>query len=79
MWLHKLNLADVFHSDLPWPDKRAAIADRMSRLRLDGYAADALSDLVENVRTTESPDAFDEVWDAFYNLADEERVWVVTR
>ena len=83
VWDRKLNLADIFHNDaLSFVESRDAI---VRRIRISGWldGRDEFDDLVELVNDhlayAEDVKEFDELWDAVYDHADADRVWIQTR
>ena len=81
-WDRKLRLKDVFRNEaLTFEQRRDAIA---ARIRSNPWFADRdmfddLVLLVEDLETAEDTGEFDEVWDAIYDIADCDRVWIETR
>jgi hypothetical protein len=81
-WEHQLKLADVFHNDdLTFEQKRDEIVRRIraSAWFRGCHKDDDLVCTVEELADTEDVPAFDYVWDAIYDLADADRVWIETR
>lgn len=86
-WKHTLKLGDVFHAeDMTFPERRDAI---VARIRAAGWfkraAADEdfdfgyeITNIVDDLADADDPSAFDAAWEAFYDWADEQRVWVET-
>jgi hypothetical protein len=79
-WAHTLKLGDIFHSEVhSFTSKRDIIVER---IRGTGFFDDAdseLMELVDELADSRDIDEFDRVWDYFYDWADANRVWVVTR
>lgn len=81
-WKYTINLKDVFHNDeLTFIESRDAI---VKRLRQSAWFKgkdefDDLPQLVEELADTASEVEFDEVWDAIYNEADADKVWITTQ
>lgn len=82
-WDQHIDVADVFHNDSMtfWEIRDAVVA----RLRGSPWIADRdqsgfdeLGDVVENLACADSVDEFDEWWDALYDHADRDRVWIDT-
>jgi hypothetical protein len=81
-WEHVLKLADVFHNDhLTFEQKRDTIVARIrASAWYKGYdPTGELPEAVEDLADAEDVPAFDDVWDALYDLADADRVWIETR
>lgn len=82
IWTDTLNLKDVFHSDdLIFTEKRDAIVSRIKRMRWykDAEAeGGSLFYLVDELADAEDAEEFDAVWDAIYDIADYDRVWIAT-
>lgn len=81
-WRYTINLKDVFHNDqLTFEQSRDAV---VKRLRSTAWfkGKDEFDDLpqavIELSETTNEND-FDEVWDAIYDEADADKIWIVTR
>lgn len=81
-WEHKLSVADVFHNDaMTFPEIRDAV---VRRLRASAWFKskdefDDLPMLVEELSDAKNTDDFDSAWDAIYDEADADRVWITTR
>ena len=80
-WEHRLNLADVLHNDgLSFTEKRDAIVRRI-RATTWFQAKDEHDDLpqcVGELAETEGMQEFGQVFDAIYDEADYDRVWIAT-
>ena len=80
-WAHRIDLTDVFHDPaMTFPKRRDAIAARLANhpwVRNDQTGE--LAGLVDELRGYDDPDDFDMVWDAIYDRADADRVWIATR
>lgn len=78
-WAMTLDVSDVFHStDLSTADKAQRIAARILTHRwahINGVVADLADELAEQT----DPENFDVIWNAIYDEADYDRVWVKTR
>ena len=76
-WRARLNLVDVFHDEnRSFEERRDEIVKRMRKLpNLDEWQVEITDNLAD------APDipTFDSWWDAFYDWADDNRVWVATR
>jgi len=80
-WRHKLNLADVFHSDvLSFEDRRDIIVGRIRATTWfkDYDEGDDLPQVVEELADMQTADEFDVVWSAVYDIADADRMWIQT-
>lgn len=75
-WQARLDVSDVFRGDEPWTVRRDEMVRRVRALALlDSdlqFIADALAE-------SNDGDEWDEPWDDFYDWADANAVWVVTR
>ncbi len=80
IWDRRINLAGVFRNEnLTFEERRDAI---VRKIRASGWVTDeswSLDNLVEELGDTENVDEFDAVWDAIYDQADIDRVWIETR
>lgn len=74
-WTRTLDLADVFHADLPFIEKRDEMVKRIRVLDPDSVE---VQDLAEELGDAEDEDEWDMTWDVFYDWADANRVWVQT-
>jgi hypothetical protein len=82
MWERKISVADVFHNDaMTFPEIRDAVVRKLRDSAWfkskDEY--DDLPQLVEELAEVEDTSDFDNVWDAIYDEADADRVWITTR
>lgn len=78
-WLHKLNVADVFHNDdLTLAEKRDAICWRIKRSSWAHNDMDLLC-LVDQLEESDTVEEFDSAWNDLYDWFDDARVWVITR
>jgi len=81
-WQQEIDLSDIFHNDtLSFEARRDNIA---KRIRLSQWFKskddfDDLPPIVEELEETPDSDAFDEVWNAVYDEADADKVWIRTR
>jgi hypothetical protein len=86
-WNHKLDISDVFHNDaLTVAEKTETI---VTRIKATTWYAESLEDTwgelamileeLEDAAQENNVEWWDSVWDAFYDIADGARVWVVTR
>lgn len=76
-WQKRLDLSDVFHNDtLPWPERRDEMVRRVRAL--DSYDTD-LQEIADELSEAVDGDEWDSPWDDFYDWADSNCVWVVTR
>lgn len=82
IWDKRIDVSAVFHDDdLSFTERRDAIVER---IRKSGWLADRdeFDDLVELVNDhlayAEDVKEFDELWDALYDHADVDRVWIKT-
>jgi hypothetical protein len=84
-WKHRLRVEDVFHNDdLTLEAKTEAI---VTKIKASGWYAEAnengeleslLEELTDAAQADDTP-WWDTVWNAFYDVADAERVWVSTQ
>lgn len=78
-WLHKLRLADVFHNEAYTREQRRdEIVRRIRAARFYDEEACELVEIVDELAETDTAEYMDQVWDAFYDWADDHRVWVET-
>ena len=78
-WKYKLQLADVWRNDdLTFIERRDEVVRRIKDSQFWDEDDTELYDIVDELADTDTPDYFDQVWDAFYDWADAERVWVAT-
>jgi hypothetical protein len=81
IWDRRINLRDVWRNqDMTFEERRDAV---VRRLRSSGWMAthedgDILHQLVEELAEAQDADEFDAPWDAIYDEADYDRVWIVT-
>jgi hypothetical protein len=78
-WLHKLQLADVFHNETYTREQRRD--EIVKRIKAAPFYDEDDYDLfyiVDELADTDTAEWMDQVWDAFYDWADEHRVWVAT-
>lgn len=78
VWRRRLNLGHVFHNDdLTFEQRRDRIVSVLER---SGWAIDNpdVGALLDELGETEDADHFDEVWNAIYDEADRDRVWIET-
>lgn len=81
VWGRKVNLAGIFHNDeMTFEQKRDAV---VSTLRASTWfkqyeGGDDLPQFVEELADTEDIAGFDAVFDAIYDVADADRVWIST-
>lgn len=81
-WKHTLNLKDLFHNEqLTFEQSRDAIVKRLrNSVWFKGKSEfDDLPQAVTELSETSDEQEFDEVWDAIYDEADADKVWIVTR
>ncbi len=77
-WNLTVNLGDVFRNeDMPFEDRRDAI---VARLQDTGWPDDnfTVAALLDELAEAEGIADFDDVWDAIYDEADADRVWIDT-
>ena len=82
VWNRKIKLGDVFHNeDMTFEQRRDSIVSRVraSCWLIGRDEFDDLVLLVEDLATAEDAREFDEMWDAIYDIADYDRVWIETR
>ena len=78
IWRHKIDLRHVFREErLTFEQRRDAI---VRRLRTSAWAVGnpEVLELADELADTADGDQFDQVWDAVYDQADEDRVWIAT-
>ncbi|MEE9125395.1 MAG: hypothetical protein V3U14_13030 [candidate division NC10 bacterium] len=81
-WKHKIDLSDIFNDeDRTFLQCRDAI---VTVLRADTWLAarfdddDELYGIVDELNDTDTEEWFNSAWNAFYDWADGERLWVNT-
>lgn len=79
-WGLTIDLKDVFHSDLPFPSIRDEVVARINRSGwLDqSYAPAELLMALFELQDAQDADDFDVYWNAVYDIADVDRVWIAT-
>lgn len=79
VWDRTIDLRPVWRNEnLTFEQRRDAI---VKRIRNSGWITDDslhLDGLVEELGDVEAVDEFDAVWDAIYDEADSDRVWIQT-
>ena len=77
-WRQTIDVSDVFHNgDLTFPNRRDAIVARLKDSGWPATNAD-VTDLVDELGQAETTGEFDEIWNALYDEADLDRVWIET-
>lgn len=84
VWAHTLDLRDVYHSDEPtFTERRDAIVRRIKASRWytnrDAAGFDEFGELIENLAAADDQAEFNEYFDAVYDQADCDRVWIQTQ
>lgn len=84
VWTHTLDLRDVYHCDeLGFVGRRDAIAQRIKASRWyqdrDAAGFDEFGELIDDLARAEDQAEFNEYFDAVYDRADYDRVWIKTR
>lgn len=75
-WKGKLDVSDIFRADMPFEMRRDEMVRRVRRLDPNDALLDDIADgLGDSIDT----DEWDCWWDEFYDWADHNRVWVITR
>lgn len=84
-WVLTVDVTDVFHDEeKPYEERRDAIVGRLREsawLDLrdpEGFERENLENLFDELSETADVDEFDSVWDAIYDEADYDRVWIAT-
>jgi hypothetical protein len=82
-WKHTLDVKDLWDDDeMGLPEKGKAIAGRIRAMPFwgkdDGGDLEQIVEELEDAAEADDERWFDLVWDAFYDWADAERVWVKT-
>ena len=82
-WKMTIDLSAVFHNDtMTFEERRDRIVEILRGSRWVKNTDGALNDLpavVDELAETVDVDEFDSVWDAIYDRADDDRVWIKTR
>jgi len=84
-WKYKINVASVFHNDtMTFFERRDSIVNTLrnsdwykTRQAEPGDMGE-LEDLVDELADTDTTTDFDQVWDAIYDEADDDRAWIAT-
>lgn len=74
-WNRTLDLSDVFRADISFPEKRDIMVRRIRALAPESPTVQRLAD---QLATAQDGDEWDGPWDAFYDWADVNRVWIQT-
>jgi hypothetical protein len=78
-WKYTLNLADIWRDEsLTFEQLRDETIRRIMGSRFYTDEDLELYEIVDELADTDTRDYFDQVWHAFYDWADAERVWVAT-
>jgi hypothetical protein len=78
IWDRKIQLRDIFHNDeLTFEQRRDAIVRRIESSGWPGRS-ETLAMLLEELADVVDAEEFDGVWDAIYDEADVDRVWIST-
>jgi len=80
-WREVIHLGDVFHNDdMTFEQRRDAIVERIKSShwyqQYDGNQK--LGFIMDDLEEAEDVDWFDEVWNDFYDIADQELIWIDT-
>ena len=78
-WAHRFNVSDIFHHGLEVSDLAKLVASRMRAARFYDASDPDWSRIARRIARAKTVDQFDAAWSDFYDLADHERIWVVTR
>lgn len=84
VWAHKIDLRHVFHQDRPFTEWRDSIVAALTASRWVKDTRDAdeyghLGEIIAELADTTDLAEFNQVWDAVYDEADQDRVWITTR
>lgn len=80
-WKRRVNLAGIFHAEeMTFEERRDAIVDviRHSTWFKVCEEGDDLPQFLEELGDTEDAEGFDVVMGAIYDVADDDRTWIVT-
>lgn len=78
-WEYKLHLEDVFHNPyMNFEEIRDAIVRRIRNSRFWDDFDSVLILITDDISSAANVFEFDHAWDAFYDWADDRRVWVTT-
>lgn len=82
VWDRHVNLAGVFRNEeTTFEEKRDTIVEVLrnsSWMKSQDEGDDELSQAIEELGDADNEDWFNAVWDAIYDLADADRVWIST-
>jgi hypothetical protein len=82
-WKHTLDIKAVWEDEeMPLPEKGKAICEKIKAAPFypgpDGDDLEMIVEELEDAAKEDDVDWFDQVWSAFYDWADANRVWVKT-
>lgn len=79
IWDGKFDVSDVFHNaELSFEQRRDAITSRLAASAWSRQSR-TVEDLADELADVETVEEFGAVWDAIYDEADADRVWIETR
>jgi hypothetical protein len=79
IWVDQINLADVFHSRaLTFKQRRNIVVERIKASDWYRWNGADFRRTIAKLAKTRTPEAFDVVWNAVYDYADVDRVWIAT-
>jgi hypothetical protein len=77
-WEQKIDLRDVWKNpEMAFPEQRDAV---VKRIRRSGWPErnQTVAELLDEIEDTTTGDEFDGPWNAIYDEADADRVWIAT-
>lgn len=80
-WNKTVNLADVWkNEDLTFEEQVEKIVERIKNSGWRKFTPypHTFDELIENLEKSETKEAFNDVWEEVYDLADVDRVWIET-
>lgn len=79
IWAHRIDVSDVFHNEtMTFEQIRDAV---VARIRSTAWftSSETVQNIIEELADSVDRDEFDGPWDALYDEADYDRVWIKTR
>ena len=78
IWDRRIRLSDIFHNtEMSFEERRDAIVLRIRNSRW-ADENETVAELLGELADTETEDEFNGPWDAIYDEADYDRVWIAT-
>lgn len=78
IWAHRIDISDVFHNEaMTFEQRRDAVATRIQHTAWF-KGSETVRDIIDELSDSTNGDEFDGPWDALYDVADYDRVWIKT-